>query len=38
MISSINDPYYWGKRYIGARRVTDLTPEKAVAAADTVKK
>lgn len=38
MISSIYDPYYWGKRYIGARRVTNLTSEKTVAAADTVKK
>lgn len=26
MISSINDPYYWGSRYIGARRVKDFTP------------
>lgn len=26
MISSINDPYYWGSRYIGARRVKEFTP------------
>ncbi|CAM3264734.1 C40 family peptidase [Filibacter tadaridae] len=25
MISSINDPYYWGSRYIGARRVANFT-------------
>lgn len=25
MISSINDPYYWGKRYIGARRIKDFS-------------
>ncbi|MCG7344290.1 NlpC/P60 family protein [Sporosarcina sp. ACRSL] len=31
MISSINDPAYWGKRYLGARRVADFTPDKAVA-------
>lgn len=24
MISSINDPYYWGKRYIGAKRVKNF--------------
>ena len=31
MISSINDPHYWGSRYVGARRVKDLstvTPAK----------
>ncbi|MHA6261041.1 C40 family peptidase [Sporosarcina sp. CAU 1771] len=26
MISSIYDKYYWGSRYIGARRVKDFTP------------
>lgn len=31
MISSINDPAYWGKRYIGARRVADLSAETKVA-------
>lgn len=32
MISSINDPYYWGSRYIGARRVKDFsTPPPAPA-------
>ncbi|WP_432357381.1 NlpC/P60 family protein [Sporosarcina sp. UB5] len=31
MISSINDPAYWGKRYIGARRVADFKHEKTVA-------
>ena len=25
MISSINDPYYWGSRYVGARRVVNET-------------
>lgn len=30
MISSINDPYYWGSRYLGARRVKDFsTPPPA---------
>lgn len=24
-VDSINDPYYWGKRYIGAKRVTHYT-------------
>ncbi len=39
MISSINDPAYWGSRYIGARRVTDFTPEIQIAsiAKETVK-
>lgn len=27
MISSINDPYYWGKRYLGARRVKDFSTQ-----------
>ncbi|MCM3743943.1 NlpC/P60 family protein [Sporosarcina luteola] len=31
MISSINDPAYWGKRYIGARRVTDFSAETTIA-------
>lgn len=26
MISSIYDKYYWGSRYVGARRVKDLSP------------
>lgn len=34
MISSINDPAYWGSRYVGARRVKDFTPEVLVASAD----
>lgn len=34
MISSINDPAYWGSRYIGAKRVEDFPSEKMVAAAD----
>lgn len=25
MISALDDPYYWGSRYIGARRVNDFT-------------
>lgn len=30
MISSINDPYYWGSRYLGAKRVKDFsTPPPA---------
>lgn len=35
MISAINDPAYWGSRYIGARRVNDFTPGSLVASADT---
>lgn len=34
MISSIHDPYYWGSRYVGARRVTDFDPSTVVAADD----
>lgn len=32
MISSINDPYYWGSRYVGAKRVKDFStpPPKPV--------
>lgn len=29
MISSIYDKYYWGSRYVGARRVKDFSPEQA---------
>lgn len=25
MVSSINDPYYWGSRYVGAKRVKDFS-------------
>ncbi|MDW0114026.1 NlpC/P60 family protein [Sporosarcina saromensis] len=25
MISSVNDPYYWGSRYVGAKRITDVS-------------
>ncbi len=38
-INSINDPYYWGKRYIGARRVSNFqqqAAQKAQPAAPTV--
>jgi len=31
-IASINDPYYWGSRYIGARRVAGLNPPPKVSA------
>ena len=31
-ITPLNDPYYWGKRYIGARRVKEFNQETAVAA------
>lgn len=31
MISSVNDPAYWGKRYLGARRVADFKNDKTVA-------
>lgn len=33
MISSINDPHYWGSRYIGARRVANFTPASSDVAA-----
>ena len=33
-ISSINDPYYWGKRYVGAKRVASFEEEKVVAAVE----
>lgn len=35
-ISSINDPAYWGKRYIGARRVKDFSAETTIASAPKV--
>ncbi|MFC5559777.1 NlpC/P60 family protein [Ureibacillus thermophilus] len=28
-IDDINDPYYWGSRYVGARRVAEFTTEQA---------
>ncbi len=31
MISSINDPAYWGSKYIGAKRVKNFTNETSVA-------
>jgi hypothetical protein len=31
MISSINDPHYWGSRYIGARRVTEFSATTSIA-------
>lgn len=31
MISKVNDPAYWGKRYLGARRVANFNQEKTVA-------
>ncbi len=34
MISELNDPAYWGSRYIGARRVNEFTPDSLVASAD----
>ena len=37
MISSINDPAYWGSRYIGAKRVADFNSEKMVASDDSRK-
>ena len=36
MISSINDPAYWGKRYLGARRVTDFSAETTIASTQQV--
>ncbi|SOC34896.1 cell wall-associated NlpC family hydrolase [Ureibacillus acetophenoni] len=27
-IDSINDPYYWGSKYVGAKRVADFTAEE----------
>lgn len=34
MISELNDPAYWGSRYIGARRVNDFTSGSLVASDD----
>ncbi len=34
MISALNDPAYWGSRYIGARRVNDFKLDSLVASAD----
>lgn len=31
MVSSINDPYYWGSRYVGAKRVKDFSAPKPAA-------
>lgn len=36
MVSSINDPAYWGKRYIGARRVKSFTSETSIASTPTI--
>ena len=30
-VTNLNDPYYWGKRYIGARRVTQFTSGETTA-------
>ena len=30
MVSKVNDPYYWGKRYVGAKRVVSVMTEVAV--------
>ena len=27
-IAKINDPYYWGKRYVGAKRIADVSVAK----------
>ncbi|WP_301109027.1 C40 family peptidase [Sporosarcina sp.] len=32
MVSSLSDPYYWGSRYIGARRVASFEEKKVAAA------
>ena len=34
MISSIYDPYYWGKRYVGAKRVANVTPLASLVASN----
>lgn len=36
MVSSINDPAYWGSRYIGARRVNNFQAETTIASAPEV--
>lgn len=33
MISSINDPYYWGSKYMGAKRVYDFADHNVIQAA-----
>lgn len=37
-IDNINDPYYWGSRYVGARRVANFTNEQAKQVQETAKK
>lgn len=37
-ITPLNDPYYWGKRYIGARRVKDFSDVQVAAPAPAKKK
>lgn len=34
MISSIHDPYYWGSRYVGARRVKDFDATTVIASVE----
>lgn len=36
--SDVNDPYYWGSRYIGAKRVATFDSEQAEAVKEEVKK
>ncbi|MEO4054142.1 C40 family peptidase [Solibacillus sp. CAU 1738] len=37
-VTNINDPYYWGKRYVGAKRITTFSDSgKTVASAGEVK-
>ncbi|MFD1031869.1 C40 family peptidase [Metaplanococcus flavidus] len=33
MVSSINDPYYWGSKYIGAKRVKDFSASQVTTTA-----
>ncbi|SOB90850.1 cell wall-associated NlpC family hydrolase [Ureibacillus xyleni] len=33
-IDSINDPYYWGSKYVGAKRVADFSNEEAAEVKD----
>ena len=34
MVSSIYDPYYWNKRYVGAKRVANVTPLASLVASN----
>ena len=34
IVTNLNDPYYWGKRYVGAKRVGNVTPLASIVASN----